>query len=257
METSPNFNQETANEFAFKRDNVWSTLALRCCIPSHPHDWDHLSLISNSVLLQLLGINLTQHCLGLNSIIFWPQYSVSFQYYPTESQSITWVLVVELQPQSLLMNLCPRMCLAHYSKYPDQYLELKHNTKADTCLSAHLSIIPRIPAAVLCLPIGTSYHFILDPFLLLLICWDSDQRLLDPILARLHLHCQAVGQQSECKPIPKEGSDQSPIPPRLPLLLLVTGHAPIWPTEITLREFGYLCCVVGESDCSPVHVTQL
>lgn len=182
-----------ANEFAFKRDNVWSTLALRCCSPSlsHPHDWDHLSLNRNSLLTHFLGFNLTWGCLGLNSSIIWPRYSVSFQCL-TESQSITQVLIVELQPSSLLMNLCPRICWAHHPgalpKYPAQYLGLRHNTSPKLPL-AFLHIWALSPKFLLLCSVYPLGHPTTSSWTLFWFFGTVIKRLLDPILARLHLYC--------------------------------------------------------------------
>lgn len=157
---SPNFNQVVANEFAFKRDNAWPIPVLRCSIPSPPHGWDHLTLLCNSVLPQVPGLKSTWGYLGLNSIIIcpqymcWPQYSASFKHL-TESQSITQVLIVELQTWSLLMNPCPRICSTDHprtlSKDLVQHLGLKYNTspRLSLGLSVHLSIILWVTAAVL------------------------------------------------------------------------------------------------------------
>lgn len=131
--------------------------------------------------------------------------------------------------------------------------------KTTICFSAHLSITP--PSSCCCAP-STHWDIPLlrvGHYLLLLVLGNGDQRLLYPVLDRLHLHVSMWTSTAlrDCNPIPEKSHIHIPSLSAFFLLLFVAGHAALWPREIVFPVFGYLCCVAGESDCHSLHMTQL
>ena len=252
METSPKFNQVAASESTFKRNRVWSTLAPSCCIPSHPHDLDQLTLICDSVLPQFPGFQLDlrlswaqehDHLPPKQSFILVPDrvhYPVCYQ------SSYCWPSALVPVDESWSKNPSPVSGAKCVPRLPFAFLHI-------------WASLPQVPAAVLRLPTGTSHYFVLDTFLLLLVLGNGDQRLLYPMLDRLHLHVSMWTSTAlrDCNSIPEKSHIHIRSLSAFFLLLFVAGHAALWPTEIIFPVFGYLCCVAGESDCHSLHMTQL
>lgn len=144
-------------------------------------------------------------------------------------------------------------------KYPlPQCLGLNVSQDVPSAFLHIWASLRQVPAAMLHPPTGTSHYFVLDTSLLLLVLGNGDQRLLYPMLDRLHLHISmwpsiALRVQS----IAEKSHIHIPSLSDFFLLLFVAGHAPVWPREIIFPVFGYLCCVAGESDCHSLHMTQL
>ena len=146
------------------------------------------------------------------------------------------------------------------SKYPPpQFLGLNMSQDVPSAFLHIWASLPQVPAARLHPPTGTSHYFVLDTSLLLLVLGNGDQRLLYPVLDRLHLHVSMWTSIAfrECNPITEKSHIHIPSLSSFFLLLFVAGHSPVWPREIVFPVFGYLCCVVGESDCHSLHMTQL
>ena len=161
METSPKFNQVAASESAFKRNRVWSTLAPSCCIPSHPHDLDQLTVICDSVLPQFpafqfdLRLSWAQehdHLTPKQSFILVPDrvhYPVCYQ------SSYCWPSALVPVDESWSKNPSPVSRAKCVPRLPSAFLHI-------------WASLPQVPAAVLRLPTGTSHYFVLDT---ICCCW--------------------------------------------------------------------------------------
>lgn len=177
-------------------------------------------------------------------------------------QSDIQVLMVDLLPWSLLMNPCPRIFLVPYPRAlttcPCSVSGLKHQT-APKLPPAFLNIWASPPKSHLLRLVYPLGHPI-SSWTLLCCCWFFGTVIRDwcTLCWPDSIFTVSMGTSNlSAIPSPRKSQIQVPSLPAFPLLLLITGHAPVWPREIIFSVFGHLCRMVGESGCCSVHVTQL
>lgn len=207
-----------------KRYNVWSTRTPSCCILSHPHDWDPLILMCNSLLPQLSGSNFIWGCLDPNRV------------HHSSTKGSPSAL-----PRFLLLTFCldpcSRICLALHPialhKYP--HLESDCSRLPPAFLHIWASSL-QVPPAVRSLSNGIAHYFIGHIAAAVLGWWSEAAVAHGGWTASSLLAC---GPAIWVQPY-HWGKSQIQVPslPASPLLLLVTGFAPKQPTE------SYFLCLV-------------
>ena len=235
----------------------WLPAAASHPIPSHPilMTWTNWLTSVTQSRLSFQDSNLIWDCPGLKNIIIWPQAELHSS---TRQSSLSSLL-----SKFLLLTFCLSPCWWNLVQVPPSPASgAKYVPRCAICFFAHLSITPPgsccyAPSADWDIPLLRVGHFFVTGHYFVL--GNGDQKLLYPMLDRLHLHVSMWTSIAfrECNPITEKSHIHIPSLSSFFLLLFVAGHSPVWPREIVFPVFGYLCCVVGESDCHSLHMTQL
>ena len=258
---NPKFSQEAASESVFKRDNVLPALVPRCCIPYHPHNWDHLTLIFNSVLTQLTGSSLTWGCLGLNSIITSPSYSAHSSTWKSPSLWHRFLLLnFNLGPcwwisvQVSAWHPIPGPCLSTPPSAWGWNTRLPPGCHLPFCTSKHH------PLSSCCCALPTHWDtllFHLGSFLIIVDFLEQWSEIVVPHTGQTESSLLVCGPSIWVQSYPRGRVISSPSPPCLPPSIVGSWPCPNMTNRNSTIGFDYLCFVIGELAGSPAHITQL